>query len=214
MLYLCYFADFCLKIDENSNKSQKKCYNFFMKSLQLSRPHAIMMVGVPGSGKSFFARQFADMFGSPFIDTLEIEKRTSSAEAASELIGMMIVEIAKLNHTFVFEGNSDSRVRRTEFAQWARQHGYQPLFVWVQVDKATALKRTLKSKSLSRDEFESVSKQFSAPHPSEKAIVISGKHTYSSQMKVVLAHLAKDARPETQRVTAPSRPQNGRITVR
>ena len=110
-----------------------------MKSLHLTRPHAIMMVGLPGSGKSFFASQFAEMFNAPYIDSLAIESKASGAAAASDLVTMMLAEIIKTGQTFIFEGNSDSRARRTEFARWARDKGYQPMLIWVQADQTTSL---------------------------------------------------------------------------
>ena len=165
-----------------------------MESLHLSRPYAIMMVGVPGSGKSFFASQFAETFHAPYVDSLAIEKLSRDGEAAGELIGLMLGELVKTTQSFVFEGNSDSRVRRTEFARWARAKGYHPLFIWVQADQRTALKRSLKG-GMTRDTFAAIMREFSAPHEDEKAIVISGRHTYASQARVVLAVLSKDARP-------------------
>ena len=174
-----------------------------MQSLQLSRPHAIMMVGIPGSGKSFFAEQFAETFNAPYIDSLVLEEHSRDERAAGELIGFVLGELTKTKSSFVFEGNSDSRVRRTEFAAWARNKGYVPLFIWVQVDMATALSRSVRSGSMSKDDFQQALKGFSAPHESEKAIVISGKHTYASQAKVVLKNLGAITRPATQSTAAP-----------
>lgn len=192
-----------------------------MKSLHLTRPHAIMMVGIPGSGKSFFAERFAETFSAPYIDSLAIETRATDAKAAGELIALLLGEVAKTKQTFVFEGNSDARIRRTEFGQWARNHGYQPLILWVQADQATSLKRSLKMKTLTRDQFADVVRSFSAPHADEKPIVISGKHTFASQLKVVLEHLSRDNRPIAAAVTAPTRatqteqsPTHRSITVR
>lgn len=190
-------------------------YNSAMKSLHLSRPHAIMMVGIPGSGKSFFASQFADTFGTPYIDFGTIADITDDAEKASEITLICLAEIAKTEQTFIFEGSGASRTYRTEFAKWARSLGYTPLFIWTQVDQATALKRSSKTNHYTKQEFGEHLKAFSPPHPDEKPLVISGKHTYASQAKAVLSFLSQDNRPLVQKVTAPARPvQHGRsITV-
>lgn len=189
-----------------------------MKSLHLARPHAIMMVGLPGSGKTFFAEKFASTFNAPFINTLDIEQGTRDSKAAGALISLFVNEIAKTGHTFVFEGSTDSRVRRTEFVRWARSKGYQPLLVWVQVDPTTARMRTIKSKRLTAEEFDATLKSFSSPHSQETPVVISGKHTYASQAKVVLNHLASERRPNVQNTstsTPTSRPSSVRtISVR
>lgn len=169
-----------------------------MKALHLNRPHAIMMVGIPGSGKTFFASQFADTFRTPYFDYNIIAQRCNDIEAASELTLLMLAEITKTQQTFIFEGNGDSRANRTEFAKWARGQGYVPLFVWTQTDQATSLKRTLKAGTMSREDFADRLRDFSPPHPDEKPIVISGKHTYASQARVVLAHLGVENRPSAQ----------------
>ena len=172
------------------------CYTIlYMKSLHLSRPYAMMMVGTPGSGKSYFAEKFAETFHLPYIDSLILEGASKDAQAASELIGFVLKELTKTEVSFVFEGNSDSRIRRTEFAAWARSRGYTPLFIWAQTDQATSLARTLKAKTLTREQFLTIVKDFSPPHEIEKAVVISGKHTYASQAKVVLRRLGDENRP-------------------
>ena len=183
-----------------------------MKSLHLARPYALMMVGIPGSGKSFFARQFADTFTIPYIDSLAIESRCLEGTASGELIALVLGEIVKTDQTFIFEGNSDIRTRRTEFAKWARSHGYQPLFVWTQLDQATALSRSLKMGTIDRDQFADILRDFSPPHPDEKAVVISGKHTFASQAKVVLGQLVRENRP-TVSVTTPERPVQPSPTI-
>lgn len=174
-----------------------------MKSLHLSRPSAIMMVGIPGSGKSFFARQFADAFHAPYIDYSEIGPRAADNSKAGELTLMFLAEIAKTGQSFVFEGSSDARTNRTEFAKWARSKGYTPVFVWTQTDQATSLKRTVKAGTLTRQDFIDTIRDFSPPHPDEKPIVISGKHTFASQVRTVLAHIGVDNRAASQQAPSP-----------
>lgn len=191
-----------------------------MTSLHLSRPHAIMMVGLPGSGKSFFASQFATTFNAPYIDALTLTSYAKDVPAAMKIITNFASQIARTNQTFIYEGDTDSRALRTEFAQFARNHGYQPLIVWVQVDEKTAKDRTIKAGKMDEDTFYTVCKGFSAPHPSEKPIVVSGKHTYTSQARVVLAHLSKSlAQPAGSSLsTAPKRtihpPERRSVVVR
>jgi len=45
-----------------------------MKPLSLSKPHVIVTVGIPGSGKSFFAEHFAATFKAPLISGERIRK--------------------------------------------------------------------------------------------------------------------------------------------
>lgn len=178
-----------------------------MKALHLTRPYAIMMVGLPGSGKTFFASQFSKTFSTPFFDTAEIQQHTPSIEAAEALTLIFLEELVKTSQTFLFEGSSITRSRRTEFAKWARAQGYQPLFVWVQTDPNTSLSRALKAGSITEEDFSLYQSNFSPPHPDEKPIVISGRHTYPMQIKVVLSHLSRDSRPTTV-VRPPERTQS------
>lgn len=163
-----------------------------MKSLSLARPHAIMMVGIPGSGKSFFAEQFSKMFSAPYIDANSIAQHARDEDSARQITDEFAEQIVRTKQTFIYEGATDSRVSRTDFARWAKAHGYQPTIVWVQTDPRTAENRMVKSFGVSRDDYAKLTKQFSPPHESEKPVVISGRHTYASQARVVLNHLAKD----------------------
>ncbi|MGB4762370.1 MAG: AAA family ATPase [Candidatus Saccharimonas sp.] len=180
-----------------------------MKALHLTRPYAIMMVGLPGSGKTCFAKQFAKTFSTPFFDTAEIEQYASTIDDAEALTLIFLEELVKTSQTFIFEGSSITRARRTDFAKWARTKGYQPLFVWVQTDPNTSLSRALKAGSISEEDFTLYQENFSPPHPDEKPVVISGRHTYAMQVKVVLSHLGRENRPAPA-VRAPTRAAQSR----
>lgn len=168
----------------------------YMTSLHLSRPHAIMMVGLPGSGKSFFAEQFAATFNAPYIDALTLTSYAKDVKSAMKIITNFAGQIVKTGQTFIYEGDTDSRALRTEFAQFAKSKGYTPLVIWVQVDERTAKDRTLKADKMDSATFDEVTGGFEAPQADEKPVVISGKHTYASQAKKVLASLSREIRPE------------------
>jgi len=175
-----------------------------MKSLSLARPHAIMMVGIPGSGKTHFAKKFSDTFNAPFINAEEIGTECGSEEIGQSVAGLFVAELAKTGQTFVYEGMTASRSDRADFNKWARSRGYHPMLVWVQTDQPTAQDRTRRARGIDRHGYAALTKTFSPPHPSETPVVISGKHTYATQAKVVLNHLAK-ARKETAAIV-PERP--------
>ena len=162
-----------------------------MKLQSLQQPHAIVMVGIPGSGKSQFAQKFADMFEVPYINLAYIADRALTPETAAELAYTQLIEILKTKGTVLLELSTDTRASRAEIAKLVKQAGYASLFVWVQVDEQTAKQRTLKAKSLTASEFVAQLKQFSPPHPSEQALVISGKHTYPTQARAVLKRITE-----------------------
>ena len=182
-----------------------------MKSLSLNQPHAIVMVGIPGSGKSTFAEKFSHTFNAPFVDIEQIIPRARDNAAADEIMLAQLQEIMRTKSSIVIEADASSRVRRTELARFLREHHYQPLFVWVQTDAETAKQRSAKQKKIHPDNFGDALKRFSMPHSSEKAIVISGKHTYASQAKIVLKHLSAERTAQAIESPAPSRAS--RITI-
>lgn len=169
-----------------------------MKSLSLSQPHAIIMVGIPGSGKSFFAEKFASTFSVPYISGHDIAQLigSSDADVVSAIAGKQIDELLKTRHSVLIEGGLDTRVERTELVKKLTREGYRPLLVWVQTDPATAKARaikpskTQKNRLLTEREHDLLVRRFTSPHPKDSAIVISGKHTYATQVKIVLKRLS------------------------
>ena len=178
-----------------------------MKPLSLSRPLVIMMLGVPGAGKSFFARQFSDTFGAPVvsIDRLRYELFAESEYSKDEEVivdrvaTLQIEELVKTSKTFIVDGVIGTRVNRANIEKMAKQNGYGTLIIWVQTDPQTTKVRSLKRNpkrpfneynvSLSPEVYEKLARRVSPPLPREPYIVISGKHTYATQAKIVLKKL-------------------------
>lgn len=161
-----------------------------MKSLSLNQPHAIIMVGIPGSGKTFFASKFSDTFGAPYVSLPEIAKHVANIESADSLVELLLEELLKTSASIVLELDTSTRQKRTEISRYCKAAGYQTLFVWVQTDPETAKARIERDKSKDTATTETLSGKFSPPHDNEKAVVISGKHTYASQAKIILKHLS------------------------
>lgn len=178
-----------------------------MKSLSLSRPLVIMVIGLPGSGKSFFARQFADMFGAPLV-SVDYVRHTISPDSVytteedsyvNALAINQIAELCKTGKTFIVDGGLNHRTARLTVERMATKHGYGKLTIWVQTDEPTSLSRSLKrnakratdelNASMDRAAFARYRKMFSIPTPVENIVVISGKHTFATQARVVLKKL-------------------------
>lgn len=176
----------------------------------------IIMVGLPGSGKSFFAEKFAETFSAPFVCEQKIAALCN--DKTGDMIDLMLGELFKTKQSIIFEGASDVRAERIILAKRARQAGYEPLFVWVQVDSLTAKDRSVGTKPgfISPEEFERAERRFAPPSTIEKPLVISGKHTYASQAKVVLKKLSSPRTEATPRATParPAQPERRSITIR
>jgi predicted kinase len=179
----------------------------YMKSLSLSQPHAIIMVGIPGSGKTFFAEKFADTFRAPYVSPETIADLLDTDEVSIDaVLQYQLGELLKTQQSIIIDGGGDTRAARAELARKARAGGYKPLLIWVQTDPVTAKVRSLKAKkpkrALTAETYDRLIERFSAPAAIEKALVISGKHTYATQAKVVLKKLS-EPRTEISLHTAP-----------
>lgn len=188
-----------------------------MKPLTPASPHAIIMVGIPGSGKSTFAEHFADTFQAPIINESRLAYEASLSEQQAEAVSNIVLqEILKTQRTFLIEPHNLTKTKRANLVHTVTKAGFRPLLVWVQTESLEAKRRALKplpaGSGLTSDEFDTLFKKFNAPSISEKVVVISGKHTYATQLKVVLKQLAGE-RPETT-ITAPSRPNSETKTIR
>lgn len=179
-----------------------------MKSLSLGQPHAIVMVGIPGSGKSFFAEKFAETFGAPYVEAALYRHLAKDEESAEKLIEHAINQLITSKQSIVLEIDTDARNVRTELAKKLKNLGYQHLFVWVQTDKNTAANRCKKSFGMDSYEHDEKVRRFSPPHESEKALVISGKHTYATQARMVLKRLSAPRTEAASRKIVPERPNN------
>ena len=185
-----------------------------MKPLTPTTPHMIIMVGIPGSGKTHFASHFAKTFNAPYVNQAELQSLANTDDTRATTIAARVLdEILKTQRTLVYEGPTHLRTVRQSLVKKAHQAGYEPLLVWVQTETTEAKHRFLKAeKGREAEVHDRIVARFSRPHPTEKAVVISGKHTYASQVKVVLKHLAH-ARPEQPPQERPTRPGR-RLTVR
>lgn len=189
-----------------------------MKPLTPATPHVIIMVGIPGAGKTAFAEHFAKMFHAPFINTrglaalMEIDTQTSQKAAEH-----FLTESLKTNRTLIYEGPTHTKAHRSAIAKQVGDAGYKPLIVWVQTESTEALRRstrrTKQGRAMDEAEFTDALKKFTPPAAAEKPVVISGKHTYTTQLKVVLRHLASQSRPDPSPEQEPPRQRSGRQII-
>lgn len=178
-----------------------------MKSLQLTKPHMLVVVGLPGSGKTFFSTRFSDTFNAPYIDYGQYRRATNDFKTGSKLAAYSLAQVLKTKNTVVLEGRGATFQDRKDLVKAANKCGYDVLFVWVQTEPSTSLQRATRSKtaSISEEEFMRQANEFENMKKDEKYVVISGKHTYASQARVVLKKLIVP-RPEGAPAPAPTTP--------
>ena len=187
-----------------------------MKPLTPTAPHVIIMVGIPGAGKTTFAEHFAKTFHAPYINPRDIISQTGiDGDAAVKVTKVLLDELLKTNRTLMYEGATDTKLQRQAVIQEVTKAGYKTLLVWVQTESAEAKRRATKPQknvvTLSEAGFDESIRRFQPPLAVESPVVISGKHTYATQLKVVLKNLAI-ARPDTPPIIPP-RPSAGRSII-
>ncbi|MDR1196966.1 MAG: ATP-binding protein [Candidatus Nomurabacteria bacterium] len=194
-----------------------------MKSMSLGSPMVIVVVGVPGVGKSFFARRFAETFSAPLVSEDKIRYTLFTNHTYSKNENVMVEQVARLivdellvnGKTFILDGGYSSRVSRDNIAHLASQYDFRTLIVWVQTEEATARRRaqnrSLKvagdqyKQSLTPEQWDTLAKAFTAPDIENKernTVVISGKHTYAAQAKTVLRKIV-ESRADLMRTDTP-----------
>ena len=203
-----------------------------MKALSLARPLLIMIIGLPGAGKSFFARHFSDTFGAPLVsgDELQFELFDPPKFTPNEyglikkLAERQLLQLVKTRSSILVDGICNNRQERLQLEQFAAAHDYGTLVVWVQTDDPTAKTRaTTRSPKrpgdelnvrMSAEQYTTLAKRLTPPIKHEEYLVISGKHTYTTQAKMVLRKLAapraQKAAAAHQKETEQARPRTSR----
>jgi predicted kinase len=167
-----------------------------------------MIIGLPGAGKSYFAGHFSDTFGAPLVshDKLQFElfdtpKHTPAEYGLiSRLAELQLAELVKTHASILIDGFCNSRKERIQLEQFAANHNYDTLIVWVQTDEPTAKTRATtrnakrpgdeRNPRLTAEQYTTFSGRLVAPLKQEQYVVISGKHTYTTQARMVLRKLA------------------------
>ncbi len=197
-----------------------------MQSSSSAKPLLILTIGIPGAGKSFFARRFAETFNAPLVSYDEIRyelfNEITYSDDENDIVGrivdLQLRELIKTNKSIIIDGGHNPKVNRVELGKLARRIKYDILCVWVQTDQRTAKERSLSrssrrnddqfNRSLSPEEFERMIRKFTPPSQYERYVVVSGRHTYATQVKTVLKNIVTPQ--ETAIKTGDQTKQTGR----
>lgn len=155
-----------------------------------SRPRAILVFGAPCSGKTTFSEKFAEQFGLAYYNFDELHEKYRLTRKNMLLILELLGRTGK---TLVIEGGLGTEKERTEVRNILRTAGYDPSLIWMQTDSATIrtrMKMRYKSVSKAKQLYDEAMETMEAPAESEHPIILSGKHTFETQTKHILAGLA------------------------
>lgn len=152
---------------------------------------AVLVFGAPGSGKTTFAEKFAKKFNLAYYNLDEIRKKY---DFSHEAILAILEVITESKQSIVIEGELKTEKERTEMRNILRNHDYKPALVWIQTDFMTIkvrLKKRYHTVKKAKEVYDTAVAEIEAPADFEKPIILSGKHTFETQLKHVLAGLAK-----------------------
>jgi predicted kinase len=177
--------------------------------LSASQPLLVLVIGTPGSGKSFFSRQFAESYRFFYIDVGRYESELESLGKSNKEITSVAKKLAtatfdqalKSFKHIIFEGSFNSTREREAVLNKAKKAGFGTLVVWVQTDLETSEMRAMNrdrrraddknSLALSIEEFKGAITTFEKPNPTKEAsVVVSGKHDFKSQSVIILKKIA------------------------
>lgn len=170
-----------------------------MSLIELEQPTIIIMLGYPGAGKTYFARNLVenseemihlseDRVRHELFEEAEYSK--SENEVVDRIMLYMIETCLSSGMSIIYDGNTLKRATRRKLADIARKNRMRSLIVWVQTDVETSFDRSTKRDRRKADDkysqdmpfstFDKLTKQFQKPNY-EDYVVISGKHVFRTQ---------------------------------
>ncbi len=177
-----------------------------MTKIELQKPTLICLYGYPGSGKSYIARNLAEEIQLATVSSDRIRNelfqnpRYDAQENAivTHLMDYMCEEFLSAGVSVVYDTNALRSAQRRKLRELARKHRSEYMLIWLQIDIDSAFTRTQDrdrrtsddkySEPQTKNTFERQTAGMQNPQ-GEDYIVISGKHTFSTQKNAVINRL-------------------------
>lgn len=184
------------------------CYTYMhMGKLQPTKPLFIMLYGMPGSGKTFVARQLNEHITSAHIQGDRIraelfEKPTYNKEEnhiVASLMTYMASEFLNAGISVIFDTNVMRLSQRRALRNVAVKAGAAPVLLWLQIDADSSFDRASKRDKRKHDDhyaqemtpevFQQLLNGMQNPELTEQFIVLSGKHVFATQKNAIIRYL-------------------------
>ncbi len=208
-----------------------------MEKILPQSPVLVLLYGFPGSGKTYFSRQFSIEVQAAHLEEDRIrhelfeKPRFTQQEnyALGRIMEYMAGEFLDAGISVVYDTNAMRVAQRRNLRDMARKHKSGVITVWFQVDPDTAYIRNAKrdrrkaddrfAAGYGPDSFRELASHMQHPELTEDFIVISGKHSFPSQLGGVIKKLAdmhivkhdaaarKMVKPELTNLIASHQPQ-------
>lgn len=177
-----------------------------MQNIRLKDKVFIYFCGMPGSGKTFVARQLSDALGLAHIDSdklryelFEQPKHDKTEQRViAHLMNYMTDQFLRAGVGAVYDISSNRLAQRQTLKKLAQTHKTKELLLWLQIDRDTALQRVEsrdRRKSddkyaiqMTENQFDNYIKIMQNPQD-ENYLVLSGKHSFKSQKATILRRL-------------------------
>lgn len=173
----------------------------------LTRPVLIILYGFPGSGKTFFSRQFSqeinaanlngDLLRYEFFDEPTYSKDEN--DVVDHLSLFMVQQFLETGVSVVYDASALKKSERKILKDIAHKSKADTLIVWLQIDIESAFARVNNrdrrktddkyNRELDRTTFESIISRMQNPTLTEDYVVISGKHNFITHKNAVMKKL-------------------------
>lgn len=159
-----------------------------------------MLYGYPGSGKTFFARQLCEELQAAHIQGERIRHELFEAprydkqenSIVTHLMNYMTEQFLTTKTSVVYDINLMRLSQRRLLKDIARKAGVEPILVWFQIDIESSFTRVARrdrrraddkyAMPLDRTTFDSIINNMQNPTKEESPVVVSGKHTFNTQL--------------------------------
>ena len=166
----------------------------------------ILLYGYPGSGKTFFARQLAENLQAAHISSERIRGELFESprydkeenDVVEQLMSYMAGEFLNAGLSVIYDINAMRVSQRRTLRDMARHSKAQPVLIWLQIDSEGAFTRLGNRDRRRSDDkyagpadratFDRIAGAMQNPQ-NEDYIVVSGKHTFDSQLSAFLKRM-------------------------
>lgn len=177
-----------------------------MPKVTPNKPFLLFFYGFPGSGKTYFARQFCEHVQAAHVQADRIrhelfdEPRYDRQEntVVLQIVDYMVQEFLSAGVSVVYDMNAIRSVQRRQLRDVARKAGAEPILLWQQIDSDSALARSMKRDRRKADDkfalqpdysvFQKIAGSMQNPTVAEDYIVLSGKHVFKAQYAAVMRY--------------------------